>query len=313
MPPDAKSSKVNLRITPALKAAAEKVAGREHRSLTSLIEKLLAEHIQTQPTLEDWHDRARARFARLMLEHKLAPENIKSGVAKKSYAIKSSDGEQIAPQGLHQRLGMIHGQLSATFNYVPFFYPFTRSGLAPYFTADSELRRGALDEILECFIFPGIADTVETVEFWRASPAGLASDIRPLFEDSEAFRQYQLEPGKWFSPLFMTRDLTVILHHAYHLAKGFPSSEAVELRCEWSGLLERELAEAHPQLRTAWSRGRIARVDHRITQGEWSIADIPNAWPEMVSALGGPVMRLFDTTFDYSPNWVREQVRYLKG
>jgi hypothetical protein len=133
----------------------------------------------------------------------------------------------------------------------------------------------------------------------RASVAGLFT--------TDILAKPGMTNSQWFSPLFMTRDLTVILHHAYHLAKGFPSSEAVELRCEWSGLLERELAEAHPQLRTAWSRGRIARVDHRITQGEWSIADIPNAWPEMVSALGGPVMRLFDTTFDYSPNWVREQ------
>ncbi len=43
-----KTAQVNLRIDPKLKAAAEKAAADEHRSLTSLIEKLLIGHIKKQ-------------------------------------------------------------------------------------------------------------------------------------------------------------------------------------------------------------------------------------------------------------------------
>jgi predicted HicB family RNase H-like nuclease len=40
-----KSAQINLRITPALKEAAEEAAAADHRSLTSLVEKLLSDHI----------------------------------------------------------------------------------------------------------------------------------------------------------------------------------------------------------------------------------------------------------------------------
>jgi hypothetical protein len=41
-----KSAQVNLRLEPALKEAAEKAAAADHRSLTSLIEKLIADHLK---------------------------------------------------------------------------------------------------------------------------------------------------------------------------------------------------------------------------------------------------------------------------
>jgi hypothetical protein len=43
-----KSAQVNLRIEPALKSAAEKAAADDHRSLTSLVEKLLTEHLRAK-------------------------------------------------------------------------------------------------------------------------------------------------------------------------------------------------------------------------------------------------------------------------
>jgi hypothetical protein len=41
-----KTAQVNLRIKPELKAAAEKAATDDHRSLTSLIEKLLSDYLK---------------------------------------------------------------------------------------------------------------------------------------------------------------------------------------------------------------------------------------------------------------------------
>jgi len=41
-----KTAQVNLRINPDLKAAADKAAANDQRSLTSLIEKLLTDHLK---------------------------------------------------------------------------------------------------------------------------------------------------------------------------------------------------------------------------------------------------------------------------
>jgi hypothetical protein len=46
VPKETKSAQVNLRLQPSLKEAAEKAAGDDHRSLTSLIEKLLADYLR---------------------------------------------------------------------------------------------------------------------------------------------------------------------------------------------------------------------------------------------------------------------------
>lgn len=42
---ETKDAQVNLRLRPSLKAAAEKAASDDHRSLTSLIEKLLSDYL----------------------------------------------------------------------------------------------------------------------------------------------------------------------------------------------------------------------------------------------------------------------------
>ncbi len=49
---EAKTAQVNLRIRPSLKAAAEKAAEGGQRSLTSLIEKLLAQYCKTKGFLK---------------------------------------------------------------------------------------------------------------------------------------------------------------------------------------------------------------------------------------------------------------------
>jgi hypothetical protein len=48
MPDELKTAQVNLRLRPALKAAAEKAAAADHRSLTSLVEKLLADYCKAK-------------------------------------------------------------------------------------------------------------------------------------------------------------------------------------------------------------------------------------------------------------------------
>ena len=300
MSPEAKAAQVNLRITPALKAAAEKAAERDHRSLTSLIEKLLADHLQAQPTLESWHDRAHGRFLRLIADQKDKRTITRKSTVVRSYCIKSAEGEIIPSHQLQEKLRLVSGKLDAIFSS-SVLYPYTRPELHPYFTSDSDLKRGDLDEVLECFGSPPVIE----LEFWRVSPAGLATEIRSLREDRGDVPMQGIETGTSLSPFFLVRDLALFVFHAHHLAKAFPSAGRIEFRCEWSGLLERSLADPHP-LR-GWKPGNISRTDHRIVTAECASADVPSGWPEIVSKLAGPVLRLFDPTFPCSPDWLREQ------
>ena len=52
MPLEMKTAQVNLRIRPSLKAAAEQAALDDHRSLTSLVEKLLTDYLRARPVSE---------------------------------------------------------------------------------------------------------------------------------------------------------------------------------------------------------------------------------------------------------------------
>jgi hypothetical protein len=52
MPTEMKTAQVNLRLQPSLKDAAEKAAKADHRSLTGLIEKLLADYCQKRGFLK---------------------------------------------------------------------------------------------------------------------------------------------------------------------------------------------------------------------------------------------------------------------
>ena len=45
---ETKDAQVNLRLQPSLKRAAEKAAADDRRSLTSLIEKLLVDHLKSR-------------------------------------------------------------------------------------------------------------------------------------------------------------------------------------------------------------------------------------------------------------------------
>jgi hypothetical protein len=48
-----KTAQVNLRLKPGMKVAAEKAAASDHRSLTSYIEKLIADDLETRKANRD--------------------------------------------------------------------------------------------------------------------------------------------------------------------------------------------------------------------------------------------------------------------
>ena len=58
-----KTAQINLRIAPALKAAAERAAAADHRSLTSLVEKLLSDHLKAAGHLDPEPPRGNVQVA----------------------------------------------------------------------------------------------------------------------------------------------------------------------------------------------------------------------------------------------------------
>jgi hypothetical protein len=303
-----RSTQVNLRLQPALKAAAEKAAAQDHRSLTSLIEKLLADYLQTQPTLEDWHERALARFTSVASDRGFNYQQF--GTLARSYSVRNAAGEQINPAALIRVLGEIHVELRNPIAAFHIFYPYrNRPEIIPYYIYDNTLSRGKTDEILEMSAFP---PALRSAEFWRVSPSGLATDVSTHLEDNEQVdhRQNGLHPGKWFCPFYVTRQLAPLVLHASQLSQRFPSAETVEFHCEWSGLLEREISDPD---RMGYQSGKIARADQRVTLGEWPVAELSRSWPDIVSKLGSPVLRLFDPEYDYSTSVItNEHLRRLQ-
>ena len=308
MTADAKTAQVNLRLSTSLKTRAEKAAAEDHRSLTSLIEKLLADHLQGRASLQSWHRNAQSRFEELLLKRggdsaaALMPRNFRA----LSFAISTSDGKEFKPQDLLEVVRSLPIGIRGVLLNPSLFHAYTRPELAPNFTADADQST----EILESAVFPDVANLGDTVDFWRIAPTGFASHIRTYNEDRDALRKLvRKDGGKWFWPYQMIRDLHELVLHAYLLADRIKSAESVEFRCEWWGLRDREIADAEPGVH--WTEGKIAREDHRVTGGEWAVDELRHT-PNVVSALAAPVLRLFDPSIDCSAEWAGEQTTRFK-
>jgi len=299
----AKSSQVNLRLSPALKARAEMAAEQDHRSLTSLIEKLLSDHLRGRVSLESWHLQAQARFDALALKRGQAKLLTPRKYRALSFLIHTASGFEVKPFELQQTISAV-AQPMRTALTPHLFHVSPNPDLAPYYTSDhapNSLREKG--EILESAKFPDVA--LGPIDFWRVTPGGFASHIRPFHEDREGTRSGEgHEAGEWFCPFYLIRDLYEFVLFASLLGERFEGAKSIEFRCEWWGLTKREIADAHPAV--YWSPGKIARDDHRIITGEWPVEDLKHQ-PDIVSALAAPVLRLFSPDLDCSPEFVGGQ------
>jgi hypothetical protein len=275
----------------------------ERTTLVGMFDSLLRAPSPPNPTelLKRWHERADARFFELAQGRNVSPDALQ-GRAILSYAIRTTDGELLGPSRLIELLRAVNQEVHDLLNSVLLFYPHTHQEIAPYFVEDPESGQGNRD-ILECAVFEDYPLFIRRTDFWRVSMDGFATHVRPLWEDRENMRDYsKREPGTWFWPFYMVRSLAELTRHARALAARFAAADTVEFRCEWHGLVNREIFDP----RLDWFPGKIGRADHRVTTGKWPVAELI-AWQRIVSTLGAPVMRLFSASFDFSPDWVAKQ------
>jgi hypothetical protein len=275
---------------------------RERTTLVGMFDSLLRAPPEPSPTdvLKRWHERADVRFIELAHERKAWPGVLKSRVGL-SYAIRTADGQLLDPSHLIDLLREVNREVHDLVSSPLLFYAYTPQQIAPYFIEDPDSGQGSR-ELLESAVFEKIL-----IDFWRVSLEGLATHVRPFWEDREDMREHsKREPGTWFCPFYMVRSLAELTRHARAFAARFPTADTVEFRCEWHGLANREVFDPRQSVVDVWFPGKIARANHRVTIGKWPVAELA-AWPRIVSALGAPVMRLFYPSFNFAPEWVAQQ------
>src|SRR5258707_11171770 len=157
---------------------------------------------------------------------------------------------------------------------VAFMDAYTLQDIAPYFIEDPESGQGSR-ELLECAVFEDTPLLIRRTDFWRVSMDGLATHVRPFWEDREDMREHsRREPGTWFCPFYMVRSLAELTRHARSFAARFPTADTVEFRCEWLGLANREVFDPRQSVVDLWFPGKIARANQRVTVGDWPVAEL---------------------------------------
>jgi hypothetical protein len=278
----------------------------ERTTLLGMFDSLLKAPTPPSPTdvLKRWHERADARFIELARKRNASP-NVQ-GRVDLSYAIRTTDEQLLDPRHLIDVLREVNREVHDLVSSAQLFYPYTLQDIAPYFIEDPESGQGSR-ELLECAVFEDTPLLIRRTDFWRVSMDGLATHVRPFWEDREDMREHsRREPGSWFCPFYMVRSLAELIRHARAFATRFAAANTVEFRCEWRGLTNREVFDPRGFPIVDWFPGKIARADHRVVTGEWPVAELV-AWPRIVSTLGAPVMRLFSPSFEFSPEWVAKQ------
>jgi len=225
-----------------------------------------------------------------------------------SYAIERSDDQRIDHRELVNVLRQANLEVQDLVRTGwSMFHVFTRQEIEPVFVTDGESGQGD-EDFLECALLRDTKPGFGSPDMWRVSTDGRGTIIRPYWEDGEGLNtSLHRKAGTWFSPNWMVRSLAEFIRHARALSQRFEAPTTVSFRCEWMGLASRQLHDPE----ALWFDDRNARGgehgDHRIVSRTWPVSALDPAWPEIVSVLAAPVMRIFVPDFVITADWVRGQ------
>jgi hypothetical protein len=276
------------------------------RSLTTVIRspQLQAPGGSIPDRLRVWHSRTHADYLAALDseagQRQKWPVSPQANHYQLSYALKPF-GQPITGGSFLDELGQVNSEVRDTvWTGWSMFYLFNRPEIAARFNVlhfdDEEL------EVVDANMIGEINFATTVPDFWRISRDGMASILRPYREDREQIIRAsgELNPGTWFYPYVLVREIAEVLRHARALAKLLPDAQAVAFRGTWYGLKGRHIDNPNG----TYSSEQVARVDTRTISGEWPLADIASRWPEIVAPLASTVTRLFDG-LEISPEWIR--------
>lgn len=264
-------------------------------------EKAPSEH--PDPT-SDWHKRSHERFEAILdsLPGFRWTVPYRDNHYHLSYRIVRDPGEVLEGQNLLLILQQANQEVrELVWTGWSMFYPFTRDEIRPYIIP--ETLEGTEIEVWEMSLLGQTQDSTTLPDFWRFSTHGYASLIRAYCEDRQVIVQNgeSLQPGTWFSPFTIIREIAEFVRHARAIGKLFSSAREVEIRGTWVGLANRRIDEFDPG--NDWSF-RKSRANGRDVRGKWPIGDLTSDWEGIIAQLASPVTRLFDG-LDVTRDWVK--------
>ena len=272
----------------------------ERRALLAGLEPLLRSPAppvtQQDDTLRLWHEAAHGRFLELADTDPLS-DQLKRAHYQFSYRVNTAAPERLNMGQLLDHLRSMGREVQDLVDPGwTMFWIFGVPDLDPYTNSDEALGE---DEFLECSLIRPDLIELSLPDFWRVSPSGKATLIRPFREDRRKIGE-GFEPGKWFWPYVMGREIAEVIRHARAFAERFDAPESVSFRAEWRGLQYREVKDPNtPMIRRA---GQFAQSDRRVVSLTVSVADLNSRWSEITSEMLSPVTRMFDPNYSVSPH-----------
>ena len=249
-----------------------------------------------------WHDAAHEAFRALVPRSPVA-DSLGPRHYALSYAFELGRGEMLEPVQLPEFLSRCVFSVQDLIRIGPrMFDPPYRRAVRGRFLTDAATGDEETD-FLETAWLRDVAPS-EMADFWRVSPRGLASVVRAYGEDQrELNASLGMEPGTWFSPNALAREVAELVCHARAFARFFGSARTVMFRCEWWGLSGRVLFDPA----TRWVQSGASLVSHRIVTQEVPLATVARNWPEVVAHLMAPLLRAIEQDLALTGDWVRAQ------
>ncbi len=130
-------------------------------------------------------------------------------------------------------------------------------------------------------------------DFWRASPTGQLYSIRGYSEDGgEWANSLQLNPGTTLTVNNSVLQIWECLRFASRFLRTFGDFEDVIIRCQFAGLSGRTLVDS---LDPAFSiRRGVGQVDEVPLTGQFTLKQLEDNMPEVLSHLMGPMFEHFE-------------------
>jgi hypothetical protein len=278
---------------------------RDREALLSLLDASIdgrtpAPHTAQQ--LHTWHKAARAAFQTLVPRSPVAERLARCHYAL-SYGFEFIRPEMLEhaqlPERLRRTVFDVQSQFRSGWNM---FDPPYRRGVQARFVLDPSSGEEDVDFLEAAWLRARNPD--EMADFWRVSPTGFATIIRPYPEDlTQPAENPAMPPGCFLSPFVVAQEVGELVCHARAFSRLFAGVQRVAFRCEWWGLTGRELydPDAH------WPHRGPALSDRCVATTQAPLPRLTHAWPEIVAQLIAPAVRAVEPDVALDGDWVRRQ------
>jgi hypothetical protein len=278
---------------------------RDREALLSMLDASIDGRMPAPDTtqrLHTFHHAARAAFQTLVPRSPVAERLGRCHYAL-SYGFELVRPEMLEHAQLPERLRRTAFEVQTQFRSGwNMFDPPYRRGVQARFVLDPASGNDEVDFLEAAWLRarnPG-----DIADFWRVSPTGFATVIRPYPEDQPQPAGVPPVPaGTYLSPVAVAQEVGELVCHARAFSRLFAGVRRVAFRCEWWGLAGRELFDPEGH----WPHRGPALSDRCVATTLVPLARLAHAWPETVAQLIAPVVRAVEPDVALDGDWVRRQ------